>query len=109
MPADLPAPIAAYIAAANAHDAEACAACFATDAVVRDEGRERRGTAEIRAWKAEVSARYRPVVEVLEVAGSDGRTVVTGRVAGDFPGSPIELRFAFTLAGGRIARLEIQG
>jgi hypothetical protein len=33
--------------------------------------------------------------------------VVTAHVAGDFPGSPIDLRYAFVLAGDRIARLEI--
>jgi hypothetical protein len=32
---------------------------------------------------------------------------VNSRVTGDFPGSPIELRYRFTLAGDEIARLEI--
>ncbi|PYM74471.1 MAG: hypothetical protein DME10_06420 [Candidatus Rokuibacteriota bacterium] len=36
-----------------------------------------------------------------------GKTIVTGRVSGNFPNSPVELRYAFTLAGGKIARLEI--
>jgi ketosteroid isomerase-like protein len=40
---ELPKAIAAYIAASNAHDADACAACFTDDAIVRDEGREVRG------------------------------------------------------------------
>lgn len=29
------------------------------------------------------------------------------RVSGDFPGSPIDLRYVFTLTGGKIERLEI--
>jgi hypothetical protein len=33
-------------------------------------------------------------------------TVIT-RVTGEFPGSPIELRYRFTLDGDKIARLEI--
>jgi ketosteroid isomerase-like protein len=37
---ELPKAIAAYIAASNAYDADACAACFTDDAIVRDEGRE---------------------------------------------------------------------
>ncbi|HSA79569.1 MAG TPA: nuclear transport factor 2 family protein [Geminicoccaceae bacterium] len=104
----MPTSIAAYIAGSNAHDAAACAACFTDDAVVRDEGRERRGTAAIREWAEEVSRKYRPTVEVIDVAETDDGTIVTGRVAGDFPGSPINLRYAFTLAGGKIARLEIR-
>jgi ketosteroid isomerase-like protein len=104
---ELPAPIAAYIAGSNAHDPDACAACFADDAVVRDEGRERQGTAAIRDWKEEVSKKYRPTVDVVDVTESGDQAIVTGRVAGDFPGSPVQLRYAFTLAGDKIVRLEI--
>jgi hypothetical protein len=107
MPTELTAPIGAYIAGSNAHDATACAACFTDDAIVRDEDRERQGNAAIRAWVEEVSRKYRHTVDVLDVAEMDGQTIVIGRVAGNFPGSPVELRYAFTLAGEKIARLEI--
>ena len=55
-----------------------------------------------------MSKKYRPTVEVIDVAETDDRTIVTGRVSGNFPGSPINLRYAFTLAGDKIARLEIR-
>ena len=32
---------------------------------------------------------------------------VTARVTGDFPGSPVDLRYRFRLEGAAIARLEI--
>jgi len=32
---------------------------------------------------------------------------VTGRVTGDFPGSPVDFQYRFTLDGDKIARLEI--
>ncbi len=99
--------IEAYIAGSNAHDPDACAACFSADAVVIDEKRERKGIADIRAWKEEVMKKYQPVLEVLKSGTVDGRTIVTGRVSGNFPGSPVELRYAFTLKGDKIARLEI--
>jgi uncharacterized protein (TIGR02246 family) len=108
MSRDLPAAIAAYIAGSNAHDAAACAACFTDDAVVRDEGRERQGNAAICEWVEEVSKKYRHTIEVIDVAEMDGQTIITERVAGNFPGSPINLRYAFTLAGQKIARLEIR-
>lgn len=100
-------PVAAYVDGANAQDPDAVAACFTADAVVRDEGQERRGTAAIRAWAEEASRKYRPTVEVRDVTEGDGRTTVVGRVSGDFPGSPIDLRYAFALQGGKIDRLEI--
>lgn len=107
MQAELPHVVAAYVAASNDYDPDTIAACFAPDAVVRDEGHERRGTAEIAAWREEVTRKYRPRVVVAEVREEGGRTIVTGQVSGDFPGSPVALRYAFTLADGRIARLDI--
>ena len=54
----LPQPLADYFAAANADDPDRVAACFAPDAVVRDEGRNRHGRVAIRAWAAEVRRKY---------------------------------------------------
>ncbi|MGH8809621.1 MAG: nuclear transport factor 2 family protein, partial [Noviherbaspirillum sp.] len=95
-------PIATYIAAANAQDIDAVTASFSGDAVVHDEKQDRQGIAAIRKWAEEVSRKYHPTVEVIGVAETDGRTILTGRVSGDFPGSPIELRYVFTLNGGKI-------
>ena len=100
-------PVARYIAGANAQDIQAVTACFAEDAVVHDEGRSREGISAIREWAEEVSKRYHPSVEVIRVEAMDGKTVLSGRVSGNFPGSPVELRYVFTLDGGKIARLEI--
>jgi hypothetical protein len=100
-------PVANYVAAVNAQDIEAMTANFSEAAVVRDEGQNRQGIAAIRQWAVEVSKNYRPTVETLDVAQADGRTILTGRVSGNFPGSPVELRYVFTLDGGRIVRLEI--
>jgi hypothetical protein len=37
----------------------------------------------------------------------DGKTVVTSHLAGNFPGSPVDLRFFSRLEGEKIASLEI--
>ncbi len=103
----LPAAVASYLTAANEQDIEAVAACFDQDAVVRDEGMSRRGIAAVRQWAREVSEKYRPAVEVIDVTDTDSGTIVTARVAGAFPGSPVDLRYAFTLHQGKIVRLEI--
>jgi len=103
----LAAPIAAYVQAANAQDADAITACFTSDAVVRDEGRDRRGAKEIRAWAEEVNKNYQPIVEPLSSASKDSKIVVIGRVSGVFSGSPVQLRYVFALKGHHIAALEI--
>jgi hypothetical protein len=106
MSAILPEPLAAYFAAKNRHDIDAMLAPFAEEAVVKDEGQERRGLAAIRQWMEETTRKYRDTVEVTDVAEAEGATVVTGLVSGNFPGSPAVLHFAFTLERGKIARLE---
>jgi hypothetical protein len=108
MSLDLPEPIAAYIAAENGHDTEALAQCFAEHAVVRDESRTIEGLAAIKLWKAETKKKYRHTMEPLDSVQEDDRTIVTSRLNGNFPGSPIELEFVFRLEGGKITSLEIR-
>ena len=103
---NLPEPIAAYFAA-DRRDSEAVARCFTNEAVVTDEGRTHTGLAAIKAWRAAASAQYSYVAEPLALEKTDRRYVVTSRVTGDFPGSPVDLRFIFALERGRIASLEI--
>jgi ketosteroid isomerase-like protein len=105
-PIDLPAPVAAYFAA-DTTGAEAVAQCFTDGAVVIDERQEFRGRAAIARWKAAVSAKFRYSVERVGAHVSGDQTTVTGRVTGDFPGSPVDLQYHFTLDGDKIARLEI--
>lgn len=102
----LPAPIAAYFAA-DQNGADATARCFTPHAVVTDEGRTHTGLAAIKAWKAAASAAYVYTSEPFAVALQDGLHVVTSRVSGNFPGSPVDLRYHFRLERGLIASLEI--
>jgi hypothetical protein len=105
-PIHLPPPIAAYFAA-DTSDANAVARCFSESAVVIDERREHRGRLAITQWKAEATAKYHYTSEPLAVDVSGPDVTVTARLAGDFPGSPVDLRYRFTLDRGTIARLEI--
>ena len=108
MISNLPAPITIYVAAENSGDWEALAQCFAGNAVVRDEGKTIEGLAAIKKWKAETKKKYQHTIEPMAVAEKDGKTIVTNRLIGNFPGSPIELEFVFTLDGNKIASLEIR-
>ena len=107
MTVELPKPLAEYFAAANTDDADRIAACFAEAAVVRDEGHERHGRNSVRAWAEETRRKYRFHAEVMAVEETPDRTVVTAHLTGDFPGSPVALRYRFKLAGPEIIALEI--
>lgn len=103
----LPPTLKDYFAAKNRHDIEAMLAPFAGDAVVRDEGRTHRGRVEIGAWMTETTKKYRVSVEPTEASSAGDQWTVAGLVSGNFPGSPATLHYRFTLAGDRIAGLEI--
>jgi hypothetical protein len=63
--------------------------------------------AAIKRWKAETSRKYTYTSEPFASEERDGKTVVMSRLTGNFPGSPVDLRFFFKLDGDRIASLEI--
>lgn len=107
MPVDLPTPIALYFAADHRGDAEALAQCFTQDAVVRDEGQTIEGLTAIKRWSAETRKKYQHTSEPIASVQKDGKTIVTSRITGTFPGSPIDLQFIFELDGNKIASLEI--
>lgn len=102
----LPTPIAAYFAA-DMEDGEAVARCFTDTAIIKDEGHTYTGREAIRAWKTEASSKYSYVSEPQAIAADGERTIVTSRLTGNFPGSPVDLRFFFLLDGDKIAQLEI--
>src|SRR5262245_43776685 len=106
MTLSLPEPIAAYFVA-DEIDGEAVSRCFTEDAVVKDEGHTHQGRAAIKHWKTEASTKYHYTCVPLACEPTGNRLVVTSRLTGNFPGSPVDLRFFFELDGEKIASLEI--
>jgi hypothetical protein len=102
----LPEPIAAYFDA-DKRDAAAVARCFTRRAIVKDEGRIHSGVAAITAWKRAASAKYSYTSEPFAMEQKDDGYIVSSRLTGSFPGSPLDLRFVFRLERGKIAFLEI--
>ena len=103
----LPTPIATYFEAKNAHDIDAMLAVFSDQASVRDEGRDMVGHPAIRDWMEETSRKYRVTVQPTAIDQPEAQSIVTAMVSGTFPGSPVQLRFRFTIAGEQITHLEI--
>jgi len=103
---NLPEPIAAYFAA-DRGDGEAVSRCFTENAVVKDEGHTHKGRAAIKQWKTDASKKYEYTCEPFACEEKDGKTVVTSHLVGNFPGSPVDLRYFFKLEEDKIASLEI--
>ena len=104
----LPPIVATYFDAENRHDAAAVAACFQPDGMVTDEGHAYRGHAAIAAWKQSTSAKYAVTIAPLTLADDVARgCTVRARVSGSFPGSPLEIGFAFVFDEDLIATLRI--
>jgi hypothetical protein len=109
--AGLPAPVAAYIAATNAFDADALIGCFAEGALVNDQLRDYWGLDAIEAWAGREIIGDKVTMNVVKVVEHFGDTIVTAHMDGDYdktglPG-PLVLAFHFTLRADKIVRLII--
>lgn len=103
----LPAVVKDYFNAENNQDIDTVAQCFAVDGVVHNNRHTHTGHAAIKAWKEASSKKYSAVITPLSADTQDRRCVVETSVSGNFPGSPLDMRFAFTLANTHIHALEI--
>jgi hypothetical protein len=101
-------PVAGFFEAERAEDLGALARCFGERATVRDEGRVIQGSDAIKRWMKDAKAKYHHTAEPIAVSHHDGKTVVTARVAGGFPNSPLYLEHIFVVEDGRIVSLEIR-
>lgn len=107
-PAQLPATIRDYLAAHAAGETEAAARSFTASAVVRDEGRTFRGTAEVLDFLRSAGSEFTYTTELIGAQRVDDRHwVAINRLEGDFPGGVAELHYRFTLAGDLVDELDI--
>ena len=107
MKTELPKMADRYIRLANAHDADGVARCFSKAAEVHDEGGVHRGSDAIRDWSRASSDKYAPTIVVADYQPTSLGGIVTGDVHGDFPGSPLRMRFDFKFGAKAIDALEI--
>jgi SnoaL-like domain len=108
MSTQLPDVVSRYFERDGDRDIDSIVSLFAENATVIDEGEERHGTTEIRAWQTGAASKYtyRTDITGTEVLGPD-RYLVSGRLTGNFPGGTADLKWDFTIAGQHITRLVI--
>ena len=102
----VPPVIAAFFQAHNTGETSDFDQLFTPDALVTDEAHEYRGAA-IKAWIDGAIAKYKPVAVVANLAEVGGQLIATTKVSGNFPGSPAQIRYRFTLRDDKIAALAI--
>jgi ketosteroid isomerase-like protein len=109
--ADLPAPVAEFVRAANAFDLAAMTAVFADDALVNDIRREFGGRTAIRRWLEREIAGVKVTMDVTAVREHYGTTIAEVRVDGEYDKTglpdPLILTYYFSVAGDRITQLII--
>lgn len=103
----LPEAVTRYFEASNRFDAESAAACFTPEAIVRDEAKTYIGTEQIRNWVSHASTEYQPQASVVGARQKEDKLVVTVNVTGQFPQSPIDLDFEFSIRDEKIAELSV--
>jgi len=103
----LPKAIQDYFDADRTGSPDTIAATFTEHGIVKDKGKTHEGREAIRAWMADEAQQYSYTVEPFLITIENGKTEVMAHAIGDFPGSPIDLRFIFVLAGDKVAELEI--
>ena len=104
---DLPPTIARFVETSNVRDVNGFVSCFAAHAVVEDDGGTHRGLDQVRAWKQKTQDANSYSIDPVRLETRNGDTILTATLTGDFPGSPVDLDYAFTLVGDAIQALRI--
>ena len=105
----LPEVLEQLIVAGNNQDSAKYAACFSEDAKVHDEGKVHIGQKAIEEWIADANERYNAKNELISYTPNADEDIMEVNASGDFPGSPIVLKYHLRINKGKIAYLKITG
>ncbi|MGP4019293.1 nuclear transport factor 2 family protein [Saccharopolyspora sp. 5N708] len=103
----LPAAVRTYLATPKDELSPLVEQLFTSDVVVHDDGQTHVGVAAIRAWTEGVAAAFTFTRTITDTTLTGNAAIVLTRVAGDFPGSPVDLHHHFSLADNKISALTI--
>jgi ketosteroid isomerase-like protein len=103
----IPPAVSAWLTAHALHDVDAELAQLASDVVLVDDGHEYSGHDAVREWAASRGAQFEYTATILSTDHHGDAVVATARVEGNFPGSPVNLRYQFLLTDGLISALTI--
>lgn len=102
---NLPNVINELVKTQNNFDSTAYAECFAETAVVFDEGKTHNGRKEIEQWIDKSNKDYKATMEPIDY--NEKENILSAKISGTFPGSPIILKFHFEMIDGKIQHLKV--
>ncbi|MDW9379483.1 nuclear transport factor 2 family protein [Chryseobacterium sp. JV558] len=102
---NLPKVITELVKTQNNFDSAAYAQCFTETAVVFDEGKTHNGKAEIEQWIDKSNKEYKATMEPIDY--DEKENILSAKISGSFPGSPIILKFNFDIVDGKIQQLKV--
>ncbi|WP_210151512.1 nuclear transport factor 2 family protein [Chryseobacterium scophthalmum] len=102
---NLPKVIEELVKSQNEFDSAAYADCFAENAQVFDEGKMHNGKAEIEQWIDKSNKENRATMELVDY--DEKEDILSAKIAGSFPGSPLTLKFHFNIGDGKIQSLKV--
>lgn len=100
-------PVRSFFLLSNGAATSLVTQCFSEDAIVRDEGKLHEGWSAIQTWIEETRDKYQYTAEPQRVEQENEKTLVTTNVIGNFPGSPILLKYVFQIKDKKIKSLEV--
>lgn len=108
MKIQLPKLIEKYIQASNNADKESFISCFSTNAIVFDEGVKVSGHTAIEKWFIRTRNEYKFKTDPIKIKENGDLVVLTAKVSGQFPNSPVTLDYFFKIQSDKIQSLEVQ-
>jgi len=106
---ELPKVVKRFVETQNNYDSKAYTECFTESAIVHDEGKVHTGREEIFQWIEQANEAYQSSMEPVKYEESGSGGILTARVSGTFPGSPIVLQFHLGLKNDLIDSLKVTG
>ncbi|WP_312766489.1 nuclear transport factor 2 family protein [Epilithonimonas sp.] len=102
---NLPSVIKEFVKTKNSFDSFAFAECFSETAVVFDEGKTHTGKKEIEQWIDNSNKQHQDTLEPIDYDKKED--ILSAKVTGTFPQSPIVLKFHFIITDGKIRNLKV--
>lgn len=100
-------PIKTYFEINNGADTTQVTCCFTESSTVKDEGNAYLGLAAIEAWIINARKAFQFTSTPISSHKQGDQDIVLAEVSGNFPGSPVQLNYAFIVNNGKIDALAI--
>ena len=100
--------VANYFEALNSKQVEKQIEYFTEEATVVDVDETFNGKAAIKEWIIDSNSKFEAISKVIDIKTSGSTINVLTTVSGNFPGSPVDLKYDFVMLNEKIKNLDIK-